>query len=293
MKILVTGAAGFIGSNLVKRLSMNDSYRVSALVRNESNVSFMQKENVSTIKCDILDIDRLREAASNVDVVIHLAAIKEHYRDKNIISSTNIQGTKNLLECSRDVKQFIFASSTLVSNTLDAYSESKKQCEEIIKASGINFTIFRIGPVFGSGDTTNLTRLIELIEKGKTIPIPGDGKQLIQPTHVDDVVKAIESAIMNKALFARICVVAGKPVSLREFIDSVSRVLKKNTRKIMIPTRILRPIVKVYQEMSDTPKITIEQLDNLGKTSAYDVVESDFPISQLEVSIEKTVKMNS
>ena len=288
----MTGGAGFIGSNLVKRLSTNDSYSVSALIRKESNASQIQKAKVSIIKCDILDIERLREATRDVDVVIHLAAVKEHYKDKNIISSTNIQGTRHLLECSRHVKQFIFASSTLAANPLDAYSVSKKQCEEIIKASGINFTILRIGPVFGSGDTTNLTRLIELIENGKAIPIPGDGKQLIQPTHVDDVVKAIESAIMNGELFARICVVAGKPVSLKEFIDSVSRVLKKNTRRIMIPTRILRPMVRVYQEMSNTPKITVEQLDNLGKTSAYDVVNSDFPISQLESSIEKTAKMN-
>ena len=289
MKILVTGASGFIGSNLVKKLADNDDSQISALVRKRSAFPNAGKENVSIFECDILDRERLEEATRNVDIVIHLAAVKEHYKNKDITFSTNVQGTKNLLDFSRHIKQFIFASSTLVSNPLDAYSESKKQCEKLIVESGINFTILRFAPVFGSGDTTNLTMIIESIQNGKTIPIPGDGKQLIQPTHVDDVVEAIESTIMNSQLFKRICVVAGEPITLKEFIESVSKILKKNARGIHIPVGILKPIVKVYQKMSDTPKITTEQLDNLGKTSAYPV-DSDFPTSHLKISIEKTVR---
>ena len=191
MNILVTGATGFIGSNLVKRLSQNSGNKIFALVREGADVS--RFNDISVIKCDILDKDRLQEAIASMDVVVHLAAIKLHYKDKDVIFSTNVQGTRNLLENSKRVKHFIFASSTLASNPLDPYSESKKECEGIIQQSGVNFTILRIAPVFGSGDTTNLTKIIELINDGKTIPIPGDGKQLIQPTHVDDVVNAIES----------------------------------------------------------------------------------------------------
>jgi nucleoside-diphosphate-sugar epimerase len=290
MNILVTGATGFIGSNLVKRLSQNSGNKIFALVREGADVS--RFNNISVIKCDILDKDRLQEAIASIDVIVHLAAVKLHYKDKDVIFSTNVQGTKNLLESSKRVKHFIFASSTLASNPLDPYSESKKECERIIQQSGVNFTILRIAPVFGSGDTTNLTKIIELINDGKTIPIPGDGKQLIQPTHVDDVVDAIESSLMKEEFFGKTCVVAGKPIALSEFINSVSRILHKKTKSLRIPVGLLKPMVKVYQKVSDAPKITVEQLNNLGKVSGENIARSDFPVSQLEISIERTVKSN-
>ena len=290
MNILVTGATGFIGSNLVKRLSQNSGNKIFALVREGADVS--RFNDISVIKCDILDKDRLQEAIASMDVVVHLAAIKLNYKDKDVIFSTNVQGTRNLLENSKRVKHFIFASSTLASNPLDPYSESKKECEGIIQQSGVNFTILRIAPVFGSGDTTNLTKIIELINDGKTIPIPGDGKQLIQPTHVDDVVDAIESSLMKEELFGKTCVVAGKPIALSEFINSVSKILHKKTKSMRIPVGLLKPMVKVYQKVSDAPKITVEQLNNLGKVSDENIARSDFPVSQLEISIERTVKSN-
>jgi hypothetical protein len=85
-------------------------------------------------------------------------------------------------------------------------------------------------------------------------------------------------------------VIAGTPITLKEFIESVSRTLGRNAKEIHIPVGFLRPIVKVYQKMSDAPKITIQQLDNLGKTEASNIVESDFPTSRLDAAIEKTVR---
>ena len=288
LNILVTGATGFIGTHLVRKLTTNHDHRISALVRAQSNISRIEGNNVNIVTCDIQDRHRLSEVAKNADIVLHLAAVKEHYESRESIMSTNVQGTKNLLDCSTNVKQFIFASSTLVSNPSDVYSESKKESERAIKESGINYTILRIAPVFGSGDATNLSRLIELIQQGKSIPIPGDGKQLIQPTHVDDVVKAFESAMMNGEFINRTCVIAGKPITLAEFIDSVSRILGKKPKGVHVPVGILRPMIKVYQKISDAPKITVEQLNNLGKTSSGDVVSSDFPTATLDVSIRKT-----
>lgn len=284
----MTGATGFIGSNLVRKLRTHEDYQILALARGLRDTSDIEGRNVKIMKCDILDRDRLSEATKGADIVIHLAALKAHYESRDSIIATNVQGTRNLLECSRDVKQFIFASSTLASNPLDAYSESKKECEQVMRESETNFTILRIGPVFGAGDTTNLTKLIELVQNGKTIPIPGDGKQVIQPTHVDDVVEAIEHTIMNSELFNKTRVIAGKPVTLALFIDLACRVLKKKSKSIHIPVGILKPMVKVYQKMSDSPKITVEQLNNLGKGTTNDIFESDFPTAALDVSIQKT-----
>jgi nucleoside-diphosphate-sugar epimerase len=290
LNILVTGASGFIGSHLVKKLAANPAYKVSVLTRKQGPISPTKDANVIAVECDILDSNRLKEIGGIApDVVIHLAAIKEHFKNKDEIFSTNVEGTKNLLERFAQVKQFIFASSTLVSRLSDAYSESKRQCEVIIKDSSVNYTILRIAPVFGAGDRTNLTRLMELIRDGKTIPIPGDGKQMIQPTHVDDVVNAMESSILNQEYFNKTLTIAGNPITLKGFIDSVSKIVDRNPKRIHIPIGLLKPMVKVYQKMSETPKITVEQLDNLGKLEGSKVFDSDFPTSRIEIAIQKTV----
>jgi nucleoside-diphosphate-sugar epimerase len=290
LNILVTGASGFIGSHLVKKLAANPAYKVSVLTRKQGPISPTKDANVIAVECDILDSNRLKEIGGIApDVVIHLASIKEHFKNKDEIFSTNVEGTKNLLERFAQVKQFIFASSTLVSRLSDAYSESKRQCEVIIKDSSVNYTILRIAPVFGAGDRTNLTRLIELIRDGKTIPIPGDGKQMIQPTHVDDVVNAMESSILNQEYFNKTLTIAGNPITLKGFIDSVSKIVDRNPKRIHIPIGLLKPMVKVYQKMSETPKITVEQLDNLGKLEGSKVFDSDFPTSRIEIAIQKTV----
>lgn len=291
MNILVTGASGFIGSHLVKKLAANPAYKVTALARKLGSTAQTKEVNLTVIECDVLDSKRLKIIGDSApDVIIHLAAIKEHFKSKDMILSTNIEGTRNLLEHFGRAKQFIFASSTLVTSASDAYSESKKQCEEVIKKSGVNYTILRIAPVFGAGDRTNLTRLIELIRDGKAIPIPGDGKQLIQPTHVDDVVEAIESSILNTECFNKTSVIAGNPITLKEFIDSVSKIVHRNAKSIHIPIGLLKPIVRVYQKVSEAPKITVEQLDNLGKLEGSKVFDSDFPTSRLEIAIQKTVR---
>ncbi|HEV8387374.1 MAG TPA: NAD(P)-dependent oxidoreductase [Nitrososphaera sp.] len=290
MNILVTGASGFIGTHLVKKLAANPAYKVSVLTRKQGSISPTKDANVTVVECNILDSNRLKDIGGiTPDVVIHLAAIKEHFKSKDTIFSTNVEGTKNILERFPHVKQFVFSSSTLVSSPSDAYSESKRQCEAVIKESGVNHTILRIAPVFGAGDRTNLTRLIELIRNGKTIPIPGDGKQMIQPTHVDDVVRAMESSIMNQEYFNKTLVIAGNPITLKGFIDSVSKIVDRNPKRIHIPIGLLKPMVKVYQKMSDTPKITVEQLDNLGKLEGSKVFDSDFPTSRIEIAIQKTV----
>lgn len=289
MNILVTGASGFIGSHLLEKLATNPAYKVTVLTRKQGSIA-QRHPNAKVIECDILDTERLKAIGDPApDVIIHLAAVKEHFKNRDVILSTNVEGTRNLLEQFRRAKQFIFASSTLVTDASDAYSESKKQCEAIIKESGLDYTILRIAPVFGTGDRTNLTRLIELIRDGKAIPIPGDGKQLIQPTHVDDVVKAIESSILNKECFNKTSVIAGNPITLKEFIDSVGKIVHRNAKSIHIPVGLLKPIVKVYQKVSDAPKITVEQLDNLGKLESSKVFNSDFPTSRLELAIQKTV----
>ena len=219
---------------------------------------------------------------------MHLAAIIQHYKDETIVNKTNIDGTLNVIEASGNVKHLIFASSTLTLKPIDTYSNSKKKCEELLKKENISYTILRMGPVFGSDDNTNISKLIKLIKSGKTIPIPGDGKQIIQPVHIDDVVKAINTIILNRDFFRKTCTIVGDPISFNELIDEISKVLHRKKKGFHIPIGVLKPMIKVYQGISSNPTITLQQIENLEVLSDGGAIKSDFPTMPLNESIEKT-----
>lgn len=283
LEITITGAGGFIGRNLVKYLS-SKNHKITGIVR--ENPPFELDKNVKWLSCDLRENNK--EELSG-DVLIHLAATRQHFKGKQYIVENNIETTKNVLKFSSHFKHFIFASSTLAKNPIDPYSESKKECEEMIKESEINYTILRIGPVFGKGDKTNLTKIIQMINNGKRITLPGGGNQKIQPTFIEDVLFAINSIILNEKFFKKILVIAGKAIKLNEFVEVSSKILKKNVKKIGIPIGILKPIVKIYQNISKNPEVTIEQLENLEKMSD-EVFNSDFKITSLEESIKKSIE---
>lgn len=289
LRLAITGATGFIGYNLVKCLSSDKQYHIRCLIRKESDSSRLESLGTEIHLGDIRDKKDVKNFLHDIDAVIHLAAVKQHYQDKNLVISTNIEGTKNLVDNSKNLKHFIFASSTLVINPIDKYAQSKKECERIITESGTNYTILRIGPVFGPGDSTNITRIILALKTGKSIPIPGNGNQIFQPTFIGDVVKSIKSLILNEKLFNKTCVVTGNPTSLNEFIDTVEKILNHKNKKFHIPNNILKFAIRAYQVVSSNPTLTIEQLENLN-SGHLTILNSDFPISPLLDCVKKTIK---
>lgn len=287
MNILVTGASGFIGQNLVKSLVKNKEYNVICLVRPKSFSSFKKNSFKEVIEADILDKNLKNKVKHDIDVIIHLAAIKQHYKSKSEIFKVNFIGTKNLLDSFTKVKHFIFPSTSIAEPRTN-YSQSKWESEQIIKKKGIQYTILRIGPVFGRDDETNISKLIKMLNDENLIPIPGKGEVEIQPLHIDDLVYAIQKIIMNKKFFNRICHIAGEPILFKNFAEQVCKVLNKKYRRIHIPIPIMKIIVKIYQSISRNPIITVEQIENFQLGSEHHM-DSDFHTSPLDETIKKSI----
>jgi len=285
MNIVITGSTGFLGRHLIKYLSLKKKNNLICIVRPNSDCSFFKNLNVDIIEWDFSKETISHKINKNIDVLIHLAGILPGQKNTQVFKE-NVAITKKLLCSFNKINHIIFSSTNIV-NLKNNYSESKLECEELIKKSGINYTILRIGPTFGKdGITGSASKIIDLINKEKFFPIPKNSKIKIQPIHIDDVIKFIEKVILNKNYHNMTCNVVGDSISLIDFAKVVSIILKKPNKSIQIPFFLLNFLVTLNELISKKPIITSEQL-NILKDNENSILESDISPTPLELSLSK------
>ncbi|MFW9932880.1 MAG: NAD-dependent epimerase/dehydratase family protein, partial [Candidatus Thorarchaeota archaeon] len=218
MKVLLTGATGFIGRKLANRL-VEEGHDIIAIVRSTSNTAGLP-ESVEFRESDLLHDDRLEKAVEGAQVVIHLAAYFDFYpSDVDLLYQVNVEGTRNLMNAcvGTDVERFIYGSTTEVIGPVRYppgnedtellpqfdYSKSKVMAEkairEITRDTGLNHIILRPTGVMGEGDNYTAMELIEAINNKEVPVLPGDGEKHIMYTHVDDVIEAFVLAVKSNA----------------------------------------------------------------------------------------------
>ena len=220
---LVTGGAGFIGSNLCEAI-LNIGYKVRCLddlsTGKQENVDlFTDQPNYEFVKGDIKDLDTCIEACEGVDYVLNQAAwgsVPRSIEMPLFYCANNIQGTLNMLEAARknDVKRFVYASSSSVygdepklpktegkeGNLLSPYAVSKRADEEWAKQYTMHYGLptygLRYFNVFGRRQDPNgayaavIPKFIKQLLNGERPTINGDGKQSRDFTYIENVIEA-------------------------------------------------------------------------------------------------------
>lgn len=255
MKALVTGGAGFIGSNLVDKLiELGHEVVVIDNESSECNEEFYWNENANNFKFDISDYSNTRRLYDNVDVVFHLAAearIQPAIENPILAVTTNAVGTCTVLQCAREagVKRVIYSSTssaygrntppcveTMVEDCLNPYSVSKvageKLCKMYYELYGLETIIFRYFNVYGERQPLKghyapvIGLFLRQAESGEPLTIVGDGEQRRDFTHVSDVVNAnIMVAISDPetSAFGQVYNVGtGKNYSVNQIADMIS-----------------------------------------------------------------------
>ncbi len=204
---LVTGASGFIGSHLAENLRRAE-WSVRCLLRETSSRQRLPREGVEVVIGELADRDSLKNALKEVTTVFHLAG-RIRARSRREFFSTNLEGTKNLLEAAREtggIKRFIYVSSLSAAGpSLDGhprreeeeaqpvsyYGESKLAAEREVRSSQEDFpvTILRPAAVYGPGDRETL-QLIKMAGRGWKFQPGGPGSSF-SSIHVKDIVEGI------------------------------------------------------------------------------------------------------
>ncbi|HHH53783.1 MAG TPA: SDR family oxidoreductase [Bacteroidetes bacterium] len=220
MKLLITGACGYIGSQFLKSLdNLREVYEIKILDNFSSGskkalLDLPLKHSYQLVEGDILDLSAVAIAMQGVDIVVHLAALVStplSFGNLHLSKQVNHWGTNNLLESAlkNDVKHFVFVSSTAVygpteeecSDTFKpfgSYATSKYDAEKSIESyryRGLPVTILRMGSVYGIAPITRfdsvVNRFLHQAATNSTITIYGDGSQKRPILHVKDAANAI------------------------------------------------------------------------------------------------------
>ncbi len=270
MKCLVTGGAGFIGSNLVKTL-VAEGHEVIAL----DNFSLGRKENlaevlkeIELIKGDVMDAGLLRRLTRDVEIIFHQAAASSSgmFMEKlGYAMAVNVQGFINLLETAREngVKRIVHAStSSIYGNSPpplkeddkvvppNFYSASKLVCEHLgrIYSSeyGLETVALRYMSVYGPGERSKgkyanlVSQFLWAMQRGERPVIWGDGNQTRDFVYVKDVVRANLLAAKARGISGEVINVGtGKETTLNELVSILNGMLGTNIRPkyVRIPVK--------------------------------------------------------
>ncbi len=268
MKILLTGAAGFIGSHLAERL-LRDGWTVAAVdnfddfydpaVKRRNIAGCLENPEFQLIEADIRDAGAMNEAVGDgVELIIHLAAragVRPSIEQPALYADVNVNGTVALLEAARKhgVKRFIFGSSSSVygnnekvpfaeSDNVDfpisPYAATKKAgeliCHTYHHLYDMSITCLRFFTVYGPRQRPDLAihKFARLIEQGKPVPIYGDGTMERDFTYIDDIIGGILPAIGGCRGFNIYNLGHSSPISVNELVDELENALgKKATRE--------------------------------------------------------------
>jgi UDP-glucose 4-epimerase len=233
MRVLITGANGFLGKSFI-RLSKTYEFQVSAL-----DISFDNFDSGVDYHIGSITDKKLLEVALNgVDVVVHFAAIADigySISNPSRAYEINILGTNLLLEIAAKfrVRHLVFSSTLYVNgNKGGHYRISKKACEEIIEYYSLNFgltyTILRIGSVYGP-DANNFNFIYQAIKSGleqKKIYRKGIGNELREYIHVDDVNKYVLNIIKDQLFVSQKVLLSGsEKLRVKDLLYMLSEML--------------------------------------------------------------------
>jgi dihydroflavonol-4-reductase len=253
MKMLVTGANGFTGSHLARRL-LSEGHQVRALVRPGARTSELQAAGIEIFNGQLTNPADVRNAAAGCDQIYHIAAAfrtaghpDRYYYDVNVGGTTNVLDAAKAAGCER----VIHCSTGGVHGHIeqppanedyrfkpgDIYQESKVAAEAVVRervAKGERIAIFRPAAIYGEGDTRFL-KLFRSIARGRFVMV-GSGRTRLHMVHVDDLCQGIALCGSRPEAVGQVFILGGPDApTLNEICAMIARTLQVSPPRWRVP----------------------------------------------------------
>lgn len=260
MKIFLSGGTGFVGGHLRKAL-LAKGHTIRLLVHRRGD-GF--EPGVEQVAGDVTRPETFSAGMAGCDATINLVGIIREFPGRGVtFERLHVEATRNVLAAAREagVRRHLQMSALGARpHATSRYHQSKYRAEELVRASGLDATIFRPSIVFGPKDDF-VNKLAGYIRSYPAVPVIGDGKYRLQPISADDVARCFAMALEMPETIGQTYELCGPDrLPYNELLDTIGRVLgKSRVAKIPNPLGIMKLVVPLFQGLPFFP-ITMDQL---------------------------------
>ncbi|MBI4610194.1 MAG: NAD(P)H-binding protein [Candidatus Rokubacteria bacterium] len=272
-RIFVTGGTGFVGKAVIRALQAH-GFIVRCLVRPGSEQDLRGFEAIERAPGDVLTPKGFADSIHGCAAVIHLVGIiREHPGIGVRFERLHTAATAHVLEAAQAAGVTRYLQMSALGTRPGArsrYHRTKWEAEELVRRSGLRWTIFRPSVIYGPGDgfVTLLARMVRWLP---IVPVIGDGRYRLQPVPVEQVAEAFARALERDTTIGQTYEAGGpRPYAFVEILDLVGAALgKPRVRKVYQPLGLMRPLVGVLEHIPFFP-LTSDQLLMLEEHNVCD-----------------------
>ncbi|MBI5075665.1 MAG: complex I NDUFA9 subunit family protein [Nitrospirae bacterium] len=270
--IFIAGASGFAGGHLSDFL-LAKGHKLKCLARSKRALTALAEKGAEVIPGDITQAVSLQGVLRSDDIVIHLVGIIEERGDATF-QSIHVEGTKNLVkEAQRAGVKHFFYQSALGSDisSWSGYLKTKAEAEEIVKQSGIAYTIFRPSLIIGPWDGFT-KKIMDMLKFSPVVPLPGEGKAKFQPIYIKDWLTCIGRVIDDPARYSGTFDIGGpEHLAYREIVENLSKAMGHRRPTFSIPMGFMKLSTSILERFLPSPPVTSDQLRLLEQDNICDL----------------------
>jgi len=275
-KIVIPGAAGLVGQNLIVFLKQAGYTNLVAIDKHPHNTQMLARlhPDISVIETDLAEAGAWQDQFAEAAVVIMLQAQIGALEETPFIRN-NVTSTERVLDACRQygVPYIIHISSSVVESVADDfYTNSKKVQEKMINDCGIPHVILRPTLMFGWFDRKHLGWLSRFMRKSPLFPIPGNGRYMRQPLYVRDFCNIIISCLQRTPDNATFNITGKEKIDYVDIIGTIKKVLGLKTWIVHIPYRLFWLLLWVYALFDRDPPFTTQQLSALVAHDEFELI---------------------
>ena len=292
-KVLIFGASGQIGRNLIRKLTKNN-YTVTAITRNSHQKGYILKTQANAgyltiVEASIFDEDKIRSLIKNADICINLIGILYERNKANSFENvhSNFPYLISKISSENNLKQFIHLSALGIENSIDSkYANSKLQGEKNIKKNYPKALILRPSIVYSVDDnfTTNFMSLLSLLP---FFPLYYNGRTKFSPIHCSDLAEIIYYVISKNMNSLTLECIGPEVISFKEILERLLKLINKKRLLVPVPL-VIAKLSAVFFQFFPSPLITLDQIRLLK----YDNVQSGKYKTNFDIGFKKLKNFN-
>ncbi len=296
-KIVILGAAGLVGQNLLVELSHHGYHNLVAIDKHAFNLGIAKQlhPHIKSVLADLAETGDWQQELSDAQCVIQLQAqITGKQRalfERNTLQSTQ-QVLATLKRCEKPPYLIHISSSVVHSVAHDDYTDTKKIQEQMVIESGFNYVILRPTLMFGWFDPKHLGWLARFMEWTPVFPIPGDGRYMRQPLYNRDFCRIITRCLESQPRNQIYDIVGCEQIDYIDIIYAIRRAKQLNTPVIKIPVGLFSTLLRLYGYFAKKPPFTADQLKALMAGDEFIGVDTqqvfNITLTPFELAIQET-----